>query len=496
MSVSGHHQALSAADEHVSGIHSVEGRRRASLRGRRGWIMRRALLVADVVGLLLAFLTAGVIVGAAESGARLLVSTEVGLLVVCLPLWVVGAKLAGLYDRDDEQAAGSTLGDVWFIAVIVTVGTWFFTVVDWLTSVADPGFGKLVVFWLSAILLVPTARVVARGVCRRLPSYVQRTVIIGNGDDAERLVEKIRRHPEWGIDLVGVAGTADAWSLQLASEAPDDLRSIGRFHNVDRVILTSTDAASAEFVRALSDENVRVDVVPGARDLIGTHVGVYSLEGVVLLALPRIRLSRSSRAVKRGFDLCLTVPGLLVISPLLLLVAVAIKLDSRGPVLFRQTRIGEHGEPFRILKFRSMSQDAEEQKETVRHLNRHAVEGGDDRMFKIEHDPRVTRVGSLLRRMSLDELPQLVNVVRGEMSLVGPRPLIPEEARCVDAWAKRRLDLKPGITGIWQVNGASAIDFEEMVKLDYAYVTSWSLRRDLELLLRTVPVVFGRRTNW
>jgi lipopolysaccharide/colanic/teichoic acid biosynthesis glycosyltransferase len=158
-------------------------------------------------------------------------------------------------------------------------------------------------------------------------------------------------------------------------------------------------------------------------------------------------------------------------------------------VFFRQPRVGTRGRVFHIYKLRTMACDADRWKSEYAHLNRHAAEGGDPRMFKIENDPRVTRVGRLLRRFSLDELPQVINVLKGEMSLVGPRPLIAEEAGFVHDWASRRLELKPGITGLWQVLGRSAIPFEEMVRLDYLYVTTWSLWNDLRLMLRTLPVV-------
>jgi lipopolysaccharide/colanic/teichoic acid biosynthesis glycosyltransferase len=151
--------------------------------------------------------------------------------------------------------------------------------------------------------------------------------------------------------------------------------------------------------------------------------------------------------------------------------------------------MGAGGRPFRMFKLRTMVVGADVRKQELSHLNRHLCEGGDARMFKIVNDPRVTRSGAVLRKYFLDELPQLVNVLRGEMSLIGPRPLVLEEARFVDDWGHRRLDLKPGMTGIWQVLGRSVISFEEMVKLDYLYVTTWSLGNDLRLLLRTVPLV-------
>ena len=205
-------------------------------------------------------------------------------------------------------------------------------------------------------------------------------------------------------------------------------------------------------------------------------------------------LSRSSRLLKRATDLALTVPALVVLAPLFVLLALMIKVDSPGPVFFRQVRVGAVGRTFRIFKFRSMHADADERKHEVAHLNRHLAPGGDPQMFKIVDDPRVSRVGNLLRRFSLDELPQLLNVVIGEMSLVGPRPLILDENQHVERWARQRLNLKPGVTGPWQVLGRSEIPFAEMVRLDYLHVTRWSLIEDLRLMALTIPALCRRPT--
>jgi lipopolysaccharide/colanic/teichoic acid biosynthesis glycosyltransferase len=183
-----------------------------------------------------------------------------------------------------------------------------------------------------------------------------------------------------------------------------------------------------------------------------------------------------------------------LLSPLFLAVAVAIKLDSRGSVFFRQVRMGAGNRPFRVFKFRTMVADAENLKVEIAHLNMHS--DGDSRMFKVPDDPRVTKVGRFLRRWRLDELPQLLNVASGQMSLVGPRPLILDEDQHVAAWARRRLDLKPGMTGLWQVLGASDIPFDEMTKLDYLYVTNWSLREDLRLIMLTLPALTRARAAY
>jgi lipopolysaccharide/colanic/teichoic acid biosynthesis glycosyltransferase len=208
---------------------------------------------------------------------------------------------------------------------------------------------------------------------------------------------------------------------------------------------------------------------------------------VTLLGVRRFGLTRSSWVCKRALDLSGTAIGLVLLAPVIPVIAVAIKLDSRGPVLFRQQRVGRGGCVFDMVKFRTMVDGADRRKAMLRERNE--AEG----LFKIADDPRITRVGRLLRRTSLDELPQLWNVLRGEMSLVGPRPLVIEDDRQVEGWYRRRLDLPPGMTGRWQVLGSARIPLREMVKLDYLYAANWSLWTDVKILLRTLAFVAGRR---
>ena len=194
-------------------------------------------------------------------------------------------------------------------------------------------------------------------------------------------------------------------------------------------------------------------------------------------------------ALKRAIDLCLTIVGILFALPLLVIIAVAIKLDSPGPVLFSQVRTGVGGRPFRMYKFRTMINDADRIKHQLHHLN----ESGDPRLFKIKNDPRITRVGRILRKTSLDELPQLINVLKGDMSLVGPRPFFPDDLNTYEDHHFDRLLVLPGITGLWQVSGRSNIvDFEEVVRLDSEYIKGWTILRDIEILFRTFPAIMGR----
>jgi exopolysaccharide biosynthesis polyprenyl glycosylphosphotransferase len=223
-------------------------------------------------------------------------------------------------------------------------------------------------------------------------------------------------------------------------------------------------------------------------EVVGTAVEFDDLGGHVLLGVREYGLSPSSRFLKRSFDVVVATMMLLAFAPILLVISLAIKLTSRGPVLFAQTRIGRHGREFKMLKFRTMVPDADERKSELLELNQAAP------MFKIANDPRTTRVGRFLRRLSLDELPQLLNVLRGDMSMVGPRPLIVDEDRLFSGWQRRRYHVAPGITGPWQILGSSRVPMSDMVTIDYLYCANWSLWLDAKILARTLPYVFSRRS--
>jgi exopolysaccharide biosynthesis polyprenyl glycosylphosphotransferase len=413
-------------------------------------------------------------------------------------VWILAAKLYGLYDKDEERAHHSTADDFVGVFHLVTVVTWLIIAVTYLSPIADPSFPKLLVFWLIAVTCVPIARAAGRGYCRQKIQYLQNTVILGAGDVGQALAAKLLHHPEYGLNLVGfVDGEPKQRHPGLEHLAilgdSSDLLEIVRLLDVERVIVAFSADHHVELldlVRRLNDMDVQVDVVPRLFEVFGAGADMHTVEGVPVVSLPPFRLSRSSRLMKRGLDIFGAACGLLVLAPVFAVIAIAIKLDLKGPVFFRQIRAGSESEPFSIWKFRTMCANAEQQKDDLRDLNIHALPGGDSRMFKLADDPRVTRVGRVLRRYSLDELPQLVNVLFGEMSLVGPRPLILEEdMHVVEDWARRRLDLKPGITGSWQVLGRSEIPFGEMVRLDYVYVTNWTLFSDLNLIIRTIPLV-------
>ena len=245
-----------------------------------------------------------------------------------------------------------------------------------------------------------------------------------------------------------------------------------------------------ELVREVRRPDVHLSIVPNFYELFASNAAIEDIEGLPVVSLPSMSFSRTVKALKRSFDIVASGLGLLAISPILIASAIAIKLDSRGPVFFKQARHGRGGREFRIVKFRSMVVDAEAKRFEMAELNE--MEGGGP-LFKIHDDPRITRVGAFLRKWSIDELPQLWNVLRGEMSLVGPRPFVIHESEQITGWASRRLETTPGITGLWQVLGRNDIPFEEMVKLDYVYVTNWSLWWDIKILVQTLPTVLNRR---
>ena len=344
--------------------------------------------------------------------------------------------------------------------------------------------GSFVFF--GTLLLRFTVRGVATRVLRG-----ERVLLVGEDPMTDVLVRKMRAHPEYGLEPIGVvtsSGRAGTSSLPVLGRL-DDLPDAVALHRADRIVVSPTGLDEDDQLAILHrcrELSLTPDLLPHVFDVMGPSVAVDDLEGVTLLGINPPLLSRSARFMKRALDVVGSTVLLLVTAPVLLVTAIAIKLDSRGPVFFKQRRIGKDGRPFMLLKFRTMCEDAERQVEELFKFST------DPDWLHLENDPRLTRIGRFLRLGSLDELPQLWNVLRGEMSLVGPRPLVEDEDQRVDGWARTRLELTPGITGSWQVLGRTTIPFEEMVKLDYLYVANWSLWNDIRLMLRTLPVVLKR----
>jgi exopolysaccharide biosynthesis polyprenyl glycosylphosphotransferase len=489
---------LALVDRHVDGPGEPARTRRT--RARRVVVVR-ALVLADTLGLLSAYLLAMILYGPGEGHAdNLPPAIEIAVLILLLPIWIVLGRVFGLYSRDDEHADHSNVDGFAGVFTMVTIGTWLFVAAAWLLEVAEPYMPKLFSFWIAAVVLVSLARAVARTVYRRSSDYVQTALILGADEIGQLVASKIRRHPEYGIKPIGfvdsvpfVAGDSPD-SLKVIGE-PADLTEIVDLHGVERVIVAFSQERLSSLVgdlRALRSRDVQVDLVPRFYDVVGPRAGFHTVEGLPLVSLAPGRLSRSGRFMKRSLDVLGSAVGLMVCSPLFAYAAIRIKLDSPGPVLFRQERVGLDGEPFRVAKFRTMyvaSADCDE----AAPLEDPLLAEEFNRNFKLRDDPRVTPCGRWLRRWSLDELPQLLNVLRGEMSLVGPRPVIPEEMAQRFDGAEALLAVKPGMTGYWQINGRSDADYDERVRLELSYVGNFSLGLDITILAKTVGVLVSRR---
>jgi exopolysaccharide biosynthesis polyprenyl glycosylphosphotransferase len=471
---------------------------------RRGWLVRRALVLADLAGLTAAFLAVSWVYGSFGPAGRVGAEGEYVLFAASLPLWVLIARLHGLYDRDEERADHPTTDDVVGVFHLVTICTWLFLAASLLTGLADPEIGKLLGFWLAAILIVPLARSLARRLCRRSRSYVQRAVIVGAGDVGQLIARKLMRHPEYGIEVLGfVDGNPRVRRADLPEKlailgSPARLRDVIEDHGVDRVIVSFCSEETLQTlaaVRMLGDLEVQVDIVPRLFELVGPRVDIHTVEGLPLIGLPPARPGTSARLIKRAIDVVLAATMLLVTAPLFAYIALRIRLDSTGPVLFRQTRLGIGMREFTALKFRTMrvGVDPLRHQEFIRATMSAGAEAPASGIYKLETGDAGTRFGRWLRKTSLDELPQLINVLKGDMSLVGPRPCIPYETDHFRPHQFERFLVPQGLTGLWQVTARANATFGEALDMDVAYARGWSLGLDLRLMLRTPGQILRQR---
>jgi exopolysaccharide biosynthesis polyprenyl glycosylphosphotransferase len=481
--------AASAANGSVRAAGVETGARKRT----RSATVRRALVFADLAGLALAFGTVQAFISASTQHDLAISLT----FLAALPAWLALAHVYGLYHDDDARVARSVADDFGGIVLLSTLATWLGLLTVNTSGLAHPKLQVAGGFWLGSIALITAARAIGRSIVYRLLAPQERTVVVGTGKVARRIAEKLGGRPEYGLQVVGFL---DDEPLELPDDAPPYLGELSRLellvhaHGIERVIVAFSKhpaEAHVELLRRCAGMGVRVDIIPRLFEVIGSRSVFHDVGGVPLVSVKAPRLSKPARLLKRTMDVALAGIALVLLAPFFALAAFCIKRESPGPVFFRQERMGAGGKTFRIFKFRSMCVDADERKDEIGHLNIHRENG--PRMFKVPDDPRITRFGNFLRKWSLDELPQLINVVRGEMSLVGPRPLILGEDEHIHGHKRRRLHITPGLTGLWQVLGRSDIPFSEMVTLDYIYVLNWSLWGDVKLLVRTMPVVLAKR---
>ena len=447
---------------------------------RRQAQLRRQLLSADVIS--------GSVTGALAALAAGLAWNAVPVVALAVGLgWPVLAYICGLYAADDLRTWASGVGEAPRLAVTALLVSWpVFALLSALDA-PRPVLGALFAGTVTGAG-AGLGRAAARIGLHRVDGLRQRALILGSGTVAKQLVDRLQRHAELGLDPVGFIDDDVHQPGELGIPrlgTLDSLADLITFGRVDRVMIAFSRASHEELlhcVRICRDRGVTVDIVPRLFEFLDGARSIELVGGMPLLSIQQPSLTAMSRGCKRALDVVGASIVLTLLSPLLAVVAVAIKLNSKGPVLFTQQRAGRAGRFFKLYKFRSMKTDA-----TV-------LVRDDGAIVKRPNDDRITRVGRFIRRFSIDEAPQLINVLRGDMSLVGPRPLVlAEHAALSEDWQNRRADLRPGLTGPWQISGRSHIPFQEMIKFDYQYVAGWSLARDLEILLATLPAVVSGR---
>ena len=465
---------------------------------RHGLAFRTTLMLADAgMAICLALLLSVLRFGRHEALPTLAsaLPDTPAIAVLLAGAWVVALWMHGLYRSRARWTLRSEAGDILQATLTFALVTLAFLFVFKLPDVSR----------LLLLLLFPSMAVAALATrigMRLLLASLRRSghntrfmLVIGANDRAQRFADLVEDHHELGIKVIGhLKGMATDNGVVLTRPllgTLDDQQFIAILHSdvVDEVAIClpfSEQETIDEVVRLCEEEGkiVRIPVAVMERTLSSGHI--EEIDGLPILSLVRGPDRVVGLAAKRALDVAGSAFLLLVLSPLLALLAVLVKLDSPGSAFFQQERVGLHGRTFRVVKYRSMCSDAEQRLDDLQGLN--VIRG---HAFKVERDPRVTGVGRFLRRTSLDELPQLLNVVRGEMSLVGPRPPLPCEVEKYDIWHRRRLSMKPGMTGLWQIGARRHPEFDHWVEKDLEYIDTWSLWLDFKIIARTVPAVLG-----
>lgn len=447
----------------------------------------RLLVAADalsiVVGLAVT-IAAMFLVGREINAVR--VGVTAGLL---LPVWFMVAYVVGLYGLAELRISHSVIDEIGKVVIAVTAWSWLMLIFRMVFSAFPAAMLGPTVLWLLVICLVLTGRMLARRVARRRVLHPHRVAVVGWPTEPDVIRDRIDRHPEWGLQVEAEFefGRDDRHGLESLADRIGELET-------DRVMIIGGSEGLIDrnrLVSLLVERGLVVDLVAGGAESLYSNSVLHDLEGLPVMSVRSSRMRPFDLRVKRIFDITVSCFGLLLTSPILLWAAIRIKLDSPGPVFFRQVRCGVDGQPFEVVKFRTMVDDADDLRAQLRAESEE--ERGGDVLFKLAEDPRVTKFGRKLRNWSIDELPQLWNVLKGEMSIVGPRPLPYDEADQATGMFSARTRVKPGLAGPWQAYGRSTIPFEDMIRLDYSYVVGWSMAEDMRLLLRTVNAVFGRQ---
>ncbi|GCE25442.1 UDP-phosphate galactose phosphotransferase [Dictyobacter alpinus] len=428
-----------------------------------------------------------------------------------LPLWtgiVAGLILIFAFRRLYHiRLTGNWFQQAWKVVVSTTIGMAFLITYIFFfqshnqdnTNLMVPNSRLLIpLMWLACIAVLCTGRLLVSGVMGmlyRMGLGETRVLVVGSGRLGKMVMQCLAASPNLGFSVVGflhdlTEPPGDFGRFKMLGTI-DDIGMVIRSMQVDEVIIalpSDMNQHAIDSVKLCERLGASFKLIPDLYELNLSRIDVENIEGIPLLGIKQVSLNTPQRIITRTIDIVLSLLALIIGSPIYLCIALAVKFTSPGPIIYRQERVGLNGKPFQCLKFRSMAQDADRQQEQLLSLNE--AQGP---IFKMRSDPRVTPVGALLRRTSLDEIPQLVNVLKGEMSLVGPRPPLPREVAQYAEWQKGRLAIKPGCTGLWQVRGRSNISFDEGVLMDIYYIENWSLRLYIQILLRTIPAVLFSR---
>lgn len=469
----------------------------AAVNDRAGWVAARpgAWMRTYVQQVVIADFSAAVVAAVAAVGVRFGVNPNGKYLVLSLVLplvWVLAVRVFGGYEWRFLGTGADEFRRVLNAGLSLTGALA-------LTSYAVNNELSRVYLIVSMQVIVVLDLVVRFGLRkwlhqRRLRGECMSTVVaVGHEVAVSQLIKELRREPHHGLKVIAACLAGDSSTTEVAGVPVvgdlDDTAGVVRNVNAGTVAVLSCPEMDGIKLRALAWELEKTGtdlcVAAALLDVAGPRTTVRPTAGLTLLHVDHPQLSGPRQAVKDLFDRSVAVAALMMLSPLILGIAIAIRLSDHGPALFTQTRVGKGGKLFRIFKFRTMVIDAEARLAEVRDKN-----DFDGVLFKVRKDPRITVIGARLRKWSLDELPQLLNILRGEMSLVGPRPALPEEAAKYADHVRRRLVVKPGLTGMWQVNGRSDLSWEETVRLDLRYVENWSFALDLQILWKTFSVIF------
>jgi exopolysaccharide biosynthesis polyprenyl glycosylphosphotransferase len=483
---------------------AAEGRRTAA-RSRRRAITVGVLVVSDVVAIFLSEALATAVSGfppaAVVRAAFATIPPALGAyaqLIVLPVLWFAFMAVERLYDPDRLEWGSGQMSRT---LRALTSGVVVFVIGVYMLALNPVPRLWVIVAWVAAVALVVGGRLVVRDWLVRLRDLEvlrRPTLIVGSNQEAADITRGLSR-PGTGLTPVGYVSSAlkDQLSLDYQPQtvpnlgSPREIAEVVRGQGIDTVVIVGSAFDYEILDRIIGDlrgTDVSIRVATGLSNVLSSRVLIGQASGIPLITVKSVALNRRQLTTKRAFDLSLSLLAVLVLSPVWLALIAAIKLTSRGPIFYRQERVGESGEPFLMYKFRSMVADADDLLGRLRKDNE-----ADGPLFKMKDDPRITPIGRFMRQFSLDELPQVINVLRCEMSIVGPRPPLPDEAAVYPKKACKRLEVLPGLTGLWQVSGRSDLSFDEMIELDLFYIDNWSVMFDLSVIARTIPAVLSRR---